>query len=69
VSTDIRAKLSKQGNIIGNNDLWIAAHTRSLGATLVRAAVSRPSSMVASVNHVVTSVAVLSPIATRTSVP
>ena len=32
---DIRATLSKQGNIIGNNDIWIAAHTRSLGATLV----------------------------------
>ena len=32
---DIRADLSKRGNIIGDNDLWIAAHTRSLGATLV----------------------------------
>jgi len=32
---DIRAKLSKQGDIIGNNDLWIVAHARSLDATLV----------------------------------
>ena len=32
---DIRAKLSKQGDIIGNNDLWITAHARSLDATLV----------------------------------
>ena len=32
---DIRADLSKKGTIIGNNDLWIAAHARSLGKTLV----------------------------------
>ena len=32
---DIRAKLSKQGDIIGNNDLWIAAHVRNLDAILV----------------------------------
>lgn len=32
---DIRAKLTAQGTLIGNNDLWIAAHARSLGYTLV----------------------------------
>ncbi len=32
---DIRADLAKKGTPIGNNDLWIAAHTRSLGHTLV----------------------------------
>jgi len=32
---DIHACLSKQGKMIGNNDLWIAAHARSLGYTLV----------------------------------
>jgi tRNA(fMet)-specific endonuclease VapC len=32
---DIRAALSAKGTPIGNNDLWIAAHTRSLGHTLV----------------------------------
>ena len=32
---DIRDLLSRQGKIIGNNDLWIAAHVRSLGKILV----------------------------------
>ena len=32
---DIRATLSKKGQLIGNNDLWIAAHARALGHTLV----------------------------------
>ena len=32
---DIRASLSQKGKMIGNNDLWIAAHARSLGYTLV----------------------------------
>jgi len=32
---DIRAKLTVKGTLIGNNDLWIAAHARSLGYTLV----------------------------------
>ncbi|MDA0694641.1 MAG: type II toxin-antitoxin system VapC family toxin [Proteobacteria bacterium] len=32
---DIRANLSAKGMPIGNNDLWIAAHTRALGHTLV----------------------------------
>lgn len=32
---DIRANLSAKGTPIGNNDLWIAAHARSLGHTLV----------------------------------
>ncbi len=27
---EIRAELQRQGNPIGNNDLWIAAHARSL---------------------------------------
>ena len=31
----IRDTLEKQGKIIGNNDLWIAAHTLSLNITLV----------------------------------
>ena len=31
----IRAHLQKEGQIIGNNDLWIAAHARSEGCTLV----------------------------------
>jgi tRNA(fMet)-specific endonuclease VapC len=31
----IRAKLEKTGQIIGNNDLWIAAHALSEGLTLV----------------------------------
>mgnify|MGYP006280553373 FL=1 len=32
---DIRAQLEKQGQPIGVNDLHIAAHARSIGATLV----------------------------------
>lgn len=32
---DIRADLANKGMPIGNNDLWIATHTRSLGHTLV----------------------------------
>lgn len=32
---DIRACLEAKGRPIGNNDLWIAAHARSLGHTLV----------------------------------
>lgn len=32
---DIRANLQKSGQLIGNNDLWIAAHARSQGWTLV----------------------------------
>jgi len=32
---EIRATLEKQGKIIGNNDLWIAAHALTLGLTLV----------------------------------
>ena len=32
---DIRANLSAKGMPIGNNYLWIAAHTRALGHTLV----------------------------------
>ncbi|HEY9868969.1 MAG TPA: PIN domain-containing protein [Candidatus Obscuribacterales bacterium] len=32
---DIRANLHKAGKLIGANDLMIAAHCRSLGATLV----------------------------------
>jgi len=32
---DIRATLKKQGQLIGDNDLLIAAHARSLNATLV----------------------------------
>ncbi len=31
----IRSRLEKQGNIIGANDLWIAAHAMSLNLTLV----------------------------------
>jgi len=31
---EIRAALEKQGGMIGNNDLWIAAHALSLGVTL-----------------------------------
>ncbi len=31
----IRAQLKKSGNMIGANDLFIAAHARSLGSTLV----------------------------------
>lgn len=32
---DIRAVLERQGTPIGNNDLWIAAHARAEGVTLV----------------------------------
>ena len=32
---DIRADLKKRGQLIGANDLLIAAHARSLGATVV----------------------------------
>jgi tRNA(fMet)-specific endonuclease VapC len=30
----IRATLEKQGRVIGNNDIWIAAHAMSMGFTL-----------------------------------
>src|SRR5207244_11578856 len=32
---DIRAVLERTGNVIGNNDLWIAAHARAAGLILV----------------------------------
>ena len=32
---DIRADLKRRGETIGANDLMIAAHARSLGATLI----------------------------------
>lgn len=32
---EIRARLQKQGKVIGNNDLWIAAHTLALDLILV----------------------------------
>lgn len=32
---DIRAALESSGTPIGNNDLWIAAHARAAGLTLV----------------------------------
>ncbi len=32
---DIRADLASKGKIIGNNDLWIAAHVRSMDKILV----------------------------------
>ncbi|RCS58632.1 type II toxin-antitoxin system tRNA(fMet)-specific endonuclease VapC [Parvibium lacunae] len=32
---DIRAHLEKKGQVIGNNDLWIAAHARANGWILV----------------------------------
>jgi len=32
---DIRSDLTTKGLLIGNNDLWIAAHCRSIGITLV----------------------------------
>lgn len=32
---DIRAQLTKQGQLIGANDLWVAAHARSLELCLV----------------------------------
>ena len=31
----IRAELERRGEVIGANDLWIAAHARALGLTLV----------------------------------
>lgn len=31
---EIRAHLARIGQIIGNNDLWIGAHARALGATI-----------------------------------
>ena len=31
----IRAQLEAKGEMIGNNDLWIAAHALSMGLTLV----------------------------------
>lgn len=31
----IRADLEKKGNLIGNNDLWIAAHALTLDVTLI----------------------------------
>ena len=31
----IRAQLQRKGEVIGNNDLWIAAHARARGWTLV----------------------------------
>jgi tRNA(fMet)-specific endonuclease VapC len=31
----IRAELSERGTLIGNNDLWIAAHALAMGATLI----------------------------------
>jgi len=31
---EIRAALEKQGQLIGNNDLWIGAHAMALGVTL-----------------------------------
>jgi tRNA(fMet)-specific endonuclease VapC len=31
----IRASLEAKGEIIGNNDLWVAAHARAAGLTLV----------------------------------
>jgi tRNA(fMet)-specific endonuclease VapC len=31
---DIRAALEKKGKLIGNNDLWIGAHARTLALTL-----------------------------------
>ena len=32
---ELRAGLEKAGQMIGNNDLWIAAHASALGVTLV----------------------------------
>lgn len=32
---DIRADLTAKGTPIGNNDMWIAAHARDLGCTLI----------------------------------
>jgi tRNA(fMet)-specific endonuclease VapC len=35
VYATIRSLLEKQGNIIGGNDLWIAAHAMALGLTVI----------------------------------
>ena len=32
---EIRAQLSRKGSMIGNNDLWIAAHARALDIALI----------------------------------
>ena len=32
---EIRSDLEKMGRIIGNNDLWIAAHARAVGVTVI----------------------------------
>ncbi|HLJ29295.1 MAG TPA: type II toxin-antitoxin system VapC family toxin [Candidatus Angelobacter sp.] len=32
---EVRASLETQGQMIGNNDLWIAAHAKAAGLTLV----------------------------------
>jgi tRNA(fMet)-specific endonuclease VapC len=32
---DLRAALARKGEIIGSNDLWIAAHAKTMGLTLV----------------------------------
>jgi len=32
---EIRTDLEKSGKVIGNNDLWIAAHASTLGVTLI----------------------------------
>ena len=34
---EIRADLEREGKVIGSNDLWIAAHARSLKLTLITA--------------------------------
>jgi tRNA(fMet)-specific endonuclease VapC len=31
---EIRAEIERQGRLIGNNDLWVAAHAMALGVTL-----------------------------------
>ncbi len=31
----MRAQLERKGQMIGNNDLWIAAHAKAAGLTLV----------------------------------
>lgn len=35
IYSNIRSDLEKKGQIIGNNDLWIAAHALSLGLTII----------------------------------
>ena len=32
---EIRTFLEKEGKVIGNNDLWIAAHARAINVTLI----------------------------------